>query len=179
MAHQNVRSKPVASVAAGPGLVSCSSRITVRTAAPNEPPTCCRIRVALLALGTCFGASPVEAALIAALLEVARTITVLPERAALIRLIIAEATRFPMLVQPWRDRGTVTDIISAQLSRLADRGLLTFDDPVQATQHLSALTLSQLNTRSLFGTLPLTDAEIEQVIRSGVHVYLLAYGPRP
>ena len=103
----------------------------------------------------------------------------LPERAALIRLIIAEATRFPMLVQPWRDRGTVTDIISAQLSRLADRGLLTFDDPVQATQHLSALTLSQLNTRSLFGTLPLTDAEIEQVIRSGVHVYLLAYGPRP
>jgi TetR/AcrR family transcriptional regulator, mexJK operon transcriptional repressor len=130
-------------------------------------------------LGDVRDESAVEAALIAALLEVARTITVLPERAALIRLIIAEATRFPMLVQPWRDRGTVTDIISAQLSLLADRGLLTFDDPVQATQHLSALTLSQLNTRSLFGTLPLTDAEIEQVIRSGVHVYLLAYGPRP
>ena len=130
-------------------------------------------------LGDIRDQSAVEPALIAALLDVARTITVLPERAALIRLIIAEATRFPMLVQPWRDRGTVTDIISAQLSRLADRGLLTFDDPVQATQHLSALTLSQLNTRSLFGTLPLTDAEIEQVIRSGVHVYLLAYGPRP
>ena len=48
---------------------------------------------------------------------------------------------------------------------------------MQATRHLSALTLSQLNTRSLFGTLPITDAEIEQVIRSGVHVYLLAYGP--
>ena len=130
-------------------------------------------------LGDIRDQSAVEPALIAALLDVARTITVLPERAALIRLIIAEATRFPMLVQPWRDRGTVTDIISAQLSRLADRGLLTFDDPIQATQHLSALTLSQLNTRSLFGTLPLTEAEIEQVIRSGVHVYLLAYGPRP
>jgi TetR/AcrR family transcriptional repressor of mexJK operon len=129
-------------------------------------------------LGDLRDQSAVEPVLIAALLEVARTITVLPERAALIRLIIAEASRFPMLVQPWRDRGTVTDIISAQLSQLADRGLLTFDDPVQATQHLSALTLSQLNTRSLFGTLPLNDAEIEQVIRSGVHVYLLAYGPR-
>ena len=95
-----------------------------------------------------------------------------------IRLIIAEGSRFPALIQPWRERGTVTDIISARLTRLADRGLLTFDDPVQATQHLSALTLSQLNTRSLFGTLPLSDAEIEQVIRSGVRVYLLAYGPR-
>ena len=129
-------------------------------------------------LGDVRDEAAVEPALIAALLEVARTITVMPERAALIRLIIAEATRFPVLVQPWRDRGTVTDIISSRLAQLADRGLLTFDDPIQATQHLSALTLSQLNTRSLFGTLPLADAEIEQVVRSGVHVYLLAYGPR-
>jgi AcrR family transcriptional regulator len=123
--------------------------------------------------------SAVEPALVAVLLEVARTITQLPERAALIRLIIGEATRFPALVQPWRDRGTVTDIISSRLTRLADRGLLTFDDPVQATRHLSALTLNQLNTRSLFGTLPLTDTEIDQEIRSGVHVYLQAYAPRP
>jgi AcrR family transcriptional regulator len=123
--------------------------------------------------------SALEPALVAVLLEVARTITQLPERAALIRLIIAEATRFPTLVQPWRDRGTVTDIISARLTRLADRGLLVFDDPVQATQHLSALTLNQLNTRSLFGTLPLTDPEIDRVIRSGVKVYLQAYAPRP
>ena len=128
-------------------------------------------------LGDVRDQSDLEPALVAVLLDVARTITQLPERAALIRLIIAEATRFPSLVQPWRDRGTVTDVISSRLNRLADRGLLTFDDPVQATQHLSALTLSQLNTRSLFGTLPITDAEIEQVIRSGVHVYLLAYAP--
>jgi AcrR family transcriptional regulator len=123
--------------------------------------------------------SEVEPALVETLLDVARTITQLPERAALVRLIIAEASRFPTLVQPWRERGTVTDVISSRLTRLADRGLLVFDDPVLATQHLSALTLSQLNTRSLFGTLPLTDAEIEQVIRSGVHVYLQAYAPRP
>ena len=129
-------------------------------------------------LGGLRDQAAVEPALVAALLEVARTITQLPERAGLIRLFIAEASRFPILVQPWRDRGTVTDIISARLSQLADRGLLTFDDPVQATQHLSALTLSQLNTRSLFGTLPLADTEIERVIRSGVHVYLLAYVPR-
>jgi AcrR family transcriptional regulator len=120
-----------------------------------------------------------EPALVAALLRLAQTVTQLPERAALVRLIIAEASRFPVLAQPWRDRGTVRDVFVARLIRLADRGLLILDDPVQATQHLSALTLSQLNTHSLFGTVPLTEAEIDQVVRSGVHVFLLAYAPRP
>jgi AcrR family transcriptional regulator len=130
-------------------------------------------------LGDIRAQPAVEPALVAALLEVARTVTQRPERAALIRLIIAEATRFPVLAQPWLDRGTVTDVFTTRLTQLTDRGLLTLDDPVQATQHLSALTLNQLNLRSLFGTLPLTDVDIEQVIRSGVHVFLLAYGPRP
>jgi hypothetical protein len=49
---------------------------------------------------------------------------------------------------------------------------------VQATQHLTALTLNQLNARTLFGTIELTDAELDQVIRGGVHVFLMAYGPR-
>ena len=49
---------------------------------------------------------------------------------------------------------------------------------MEATQHLTALTLNQLNTRSLFGTFEISAAETERVIRSGVHVFLLAYGPR-
>jgi AcrR family transcriptional regulator len=130
------------------------------------------------ALGDVSDAAALEPALVAGLLELARTVTQLPERAALIRLIIAEAPRYPMLAQPWRNRGTVTDTIARPLARLAGLGLLTIDDPVQATQHLTALTLNQLNARSLFGTLPIADAETEQVIRSGVHVFLLAYGPR-
>ena len=129
-------------------------------------------------LGEVREPSAVEPALVAALLEVARSVTQLPERTSLLRLIISEATRFPVLAQPWRNRGTVTDVFTTRLARLTDRGLLTFDNPAQAMQHLSALTLNQLNTRSLWGTLPLADAEIEQVIRSGVHVFLLAYGPR-
>jgi AcrR family transcriptional regulator len=122
-------------------------------------------------------ASALEQTLVETLLEMGRTITQLPERAALIRLLITEARRFPALTEPWRNRGTVTDVISARLTRLADRGLLVFDDPVQATQHLTALTLNQLNTRSLFGTFKISEAETEKVIRSGVHVFLLAYGP--
>jgi TetR/AcrR family transcriptional regulator, mexJK operon transcriptional repressor len=122
--------------------------------------------------------SGLEPALVAALLELARTVTQLPQRAAMIRLIIAEAGRFPVLAQPWRKRGTITDVFARQLTRLAAQGLLVFDDPVQATQHLTALTLNQLNARSLFGTIEVTDAEIDQVVRSGVHVFLLAYGPR-
>ena len=118
-----------------------------------------------------------EPALVATVLELSRTVTQLPERVALVRLIISEAPRVPVLAQPWRNRGTITDIFVKQLTRLAAHGLLTFDDPVQATQHLTALTLSQLNTRSLFGTVPISDAESEQVVRSGVHVFLLAYGP--
>ena len=129
-------------------------------------------------LGPVREPAAVEPALVAALLEVARNVTQLPERTALLRLIISEATRFPVLAQPWRDRGTVTDVFTNRLAQLTDRGLLSFGDPVQAMQHLSALTLNQLNTRSLWGTLPLTDAEIEQVIRSGVRVFLLAYRPR-
>ena len=122
--------------------------------------------------------SALEPTLVETLLDMGRTVTQLPERAALIRLLITEARRFPVLTEPWRSRGTVTDAIAGRLIRLADRGLLVFDDPVQATQHLTALTLNQLNTRSLFGTFEISDAETEQVIRSGVHVFLLAYGPR-
>ncbi|HEY2279357.1 MAG TPA: hypothetical protein VGI00_13445 [Streptosporangiaceae bacterium] len=56
----------------------------MRTAAPNEPPTCCRIRAGdLRADDRPDGRDPPA-------------------------------------------RGTVTDIISAQLSRLADRGLLAY-----------------------------------------------------
>jgi TetR/AcrR family transcriptional regulator, mexJK operon transcriptional repressor len=119
-----------------------------------------------------------EPALVATVLELSRTVTQLPERVALVRLIISEASRFPVLAQPWRSRGTITDLFVKQLIRLAALGLLTFDDPVEATQHLTALTLNQLNTRTLFGTLSISDAESELVVRSGVHVFLLAYGPR-
>lgn len=130
------------------------------------------------ALGGVSDPAALEPALVATLLELARTITQLPERATLIRLIIAEAPRFPILAQPLHHRGTVTAAIARPLTRLAELGLLAIDDPQQAAQHLTALTLNQLNARSLFGTLPVTDAEIEQVVRSGVHVFLRAYGPR-
>jgi TetR/AcrR family transcriptional repressor of mexJK operon len=119
-----------------------------------------------------------EPALVATVLELSRTVTQLPERVALVRLIISEASRFPVLAQPWRSRGTITDLFVRQLIRLAALGLLAFDDPVEATQHLTALTLNQLNTRTLFGTLSISDAESELIVRSGVHVFLLAYGPR-
>jgi AcrR family transcriptional regulator len=65
--------------------------------------------------------SELEPALVAAILELARTVTQLPQRAAMIRLIIAEAGRFPILAQPWRYRGTVTDVFAKQLIRLAAR----------------------------------------------------------
>jgi hypothetical protein len=52
------------------------------------------------------------------------------------------------------------------------------DRALARARHLTALTLNQLNTRSLFGTFEISDAESKRVIRSGVHVFLLAYGPR-
>ena len=39
------------------------------------------------------------------------------------------------------------------------------------------MTSPSMPRRPAFGALPVTDAEIERVIRSGVHVFLLAYGP--
>ena len=50
-------------------------------------------------------------------------------------------------------------------------------DPALAAEHLSALTLGQVNNKSMMGTVQLSDAEADQIISSGIAAFLRAYGP--
>jgi TetR/AcrR family transcriptional regulator, mexJK operon transcriptional repressor len=116
----------------------------------------------------------VEKSLVSFIREAVRAVTQTPERASLVRLVIAEHPRFTALLDLWQGRG-LTPLIAAPIARLAAAGLLTADDPTEAAGHLSALTFGQINNRSMMGTLPLSDAEIDRIITSGVRVFLCAY----
>jgi TetR/AcrR family transcriptional regulator, mexJK operon transcriptional repressor len=97
------------------------------------------------------------------------------ERSALIRLMMAEAPHFPELqIVQMRPRG-ITAAIAERLIILDARGLLDVPDPVEAANHLFALTMGQMNNRSLFGTLPLPDEEITRMATSGAQAFLRAY----
>jgi TetR/AcrR family transcriptional regulator, mexJK operon transcriptional repressor len=101
-----------------------------------------------------------------------------PERSAMIRLMMSEAPHFPELLDvQMRPRG-ITASIAERLVRLNRRGLLDVPEPEEAANHLFALTMGQMNNRSLFGALPLTDEEITRMASRGARAFLRAYRPR-
>ena len=97
------------------------------------------------------------------------------ERSAVIRLMMTEASHFPELrdVQ-MRPRG-ITGAIAERLTRLAARGLLDVPEPEEAANHLFSLTMGQLNNRTLFGAIPVSDEEITRMASSGARAFLRAY----
>jgi TetR/AcrR family transcriptional regulator, mexJK operon transcriptional repressor len=100
------------------------------------------------------------------------------DRAALVRLMISEVPHFPQLQAMQVRPRSITAAISERLTRLAARGLLDIPEPQEAANHLFSLTMGQMNNRSLFGALPLTDAEIRRMATSGARAFLRAYLPR-
>jgi TetR/AcrR family transcriptional regulator, mexJK operon transcriptional repressor len=101
-----------------------------------------------------------------------------PDRAALVRLMMSEAAHFPEIrVVQMRPRG-ITAIIAERLTTLAARGLLEVPEPEEAANHLFSLTMGQMNNRSLFGALTLSDEEIRRMATSGARAFLRAYLPR-
>ena len=118
----------------------------------------------------------VQSALTTSIREIVRAITRAPERATLVRLLISEAPHFPAILDLWHNRGIVP-LIAEPLAKLAAAGLLDADDPAQAAEHLSALTLGQVSNKSLMGTIPLTDSETDRIVVSGVAAFMRAYAP--
>jgi TetR/AcrR family transcriptional repressor of mexJK operon len=108
--------------------------------------------------------------------EITRSIARAPERSTLVRLLITEAPHFPALIDLMHTRA-VTPLIAAPLARLGMAGRLAIADATQAAEHLAALTFDQVNSRSLLGTLSLSDEETGRLISSGVRVFLSAYRP--
>ena len=118
----------------------------------------------------------VRPALTASIRDIVRTITRSPERSTLVRLLISEAPHFPAILDLWHNRGIVP-LIAERLAKLAAAGLLDTDDPAQAAEHLSALTLGQVNNKSMMGTIQLTDSEADRIIVGGIAVFMRAYAP--
>ena len=91
---------------------------------------------------------------------------------------MSEAPYFPELREVQMRPRSVTGAIAERLTRLAARGLLDVPEPEEAANHLFALTMGQMNNRSLFGALPLSDEEIRRMASSGARAFLRAYRPR-
>jgi TetR/AcrR family transcriptional regulator, mexJK operon transcriptional repressor len=110
-------------------------------------------------------------------LEVARSMTTAPDRIALVRLIMSEAPYFPALLRAERGPTTMHGSITAYLARLAGEGHLAISDPAEAAEHLIALTINQINARTMFGVIPVSDGEVERIITGGVAAFVRAYRP--
>lgn len=116
-------------------------------------------------------APDLEAALVAFGQEFTSGVAQTQDRNAMVRLIVAEAPHFPDLLERWRGVG-------AQQQMLADR-LAAFDvpDPVEAAAYLGILVTAQAQGRTLYGTVPISDDELEGLVASGVRVFLRAFRP--
>lgn len=119
----------------------------------------------------------IEAALIAFGREFAAAMLRSPERSAVIRLIGAEVAHFPELTRYVRGIGPVQQAVAERLAQLADDGVLDLPDPVEAAEFLGLLVTGRVLNRSLSGAIDLADAEIEQLVSSGVQIFLRAYRP--
>jgi AcrR family transcriptional regulator len=103
-----------------------------------------------------------------------------PRLLALRRLVIAEAGRFPELGQLFYERGPGRTIsaLADTFERLAARGVLQVEDPQLAAAHFNWLIMSSpLNEAMLLGReVPPPGAELDRHVRTGVRVFLAAYG---
>jgi TetR/AcrR family transcriptional repressor of mexJK operon len=98
------------------------------------------------------------------------------ERAAVLRLMIAEAPHFPGLLEETATN-SVQRALADRLAELADKGLLDVPDPMEAAEFLGLLVTGRVNNRSWHGAVGLDDAVIAQLVAGGVRVFLRAYGP--
>jgi len=120
----------------------------------------------------------VEANIIAFACELALLTARSSERSALIRLTMTEAPHFAELREVQMRPRSITAAIAERLTRLAARGLLEVPEPDEAANHLFALTMGQMNNRSMFGALRLSDEEIGRMATSGARAFVRAYRPR-
>jgi AcrR family transcriptional regulator len=105
--------------------------------------------------------------------EIARS----AERAAVMRLMIAEASHFPDLIRERPEDRPVQRALADRLAELGEQGLLEVPDPLEAAEFLGLLVTGRVNNRSWYGAVRLDDAEIDRLVTGGVRVFLRAYRP--
>ena len=105
--------------------------------------------------------------------EIARS----ADRAAVMRLMIAEATHFPALLKPNPTTRSVQHALADRLAELSEQGLLDIPDPMEAAEFLGLLVTGRVNARSWYGAVHLDDAEIGHLVEGGIRIFLRAYRP--
>ena len=119
----------------------------------------------------------IEAALTRFGREFATEIARSAERAAVMRLMIAEGSHFPVLLQRSSTNTSVQRALAGRLAELTEEGRLEVPDPMEAAEFLGLLVTGRVNNRSWYGAVQLDDAEIAQLVAGGVRVFLRAYRP--
>jgi TetR/AcrR family transcriptional repressor of mexJK operon len=97
---------------------------------------------------------------------------------ALRRLLNAELTRFPDLIDIVRGRAAdrVAEALADKLARLSVAGRLRRLDPAQAAEQFIALLTGPMEARSRLGTREVPDEELWDVTRAAVTTFLRAFG---
>lgn len=110
------------------------------------------------------------------------TVVLTPRLMQLRRLVIAEVTRFPELARVLHESGPTRAIaqLSATFKILADRGLLSIDDPALAASAFNWLVMSEpLNQAMLLDDKAIPgEQQLRQYADQGVRVFLAAYSTR-
>jgi TetR/AcrR family transcriptional regulator, mexJK operon transcriptional repressor len=105
-----------------------------------------------------------------------------PRVLALRRLMIGEVHRFPDLAATYYERapGRVLAALADVLGALAERGLLTVDDPAEAAAHFAFLVLGRPLDHGMFhvSAEPARAADVERSADRTVAVFLAAYRHR-
>ncbi|WP_036554199.1 TetR/AcrR family transcriptional regulator [Nocardiopsis sp. CNT312] len=108
------------------------------------------------------------------------TVVLTPRLMRLRRMVIGEVARFPELARVLYECGPQRAIaaLAESFSRLADRGLLSVEDPQRAASHFNWLVMSEpVNRVMLLGDEAIPgEAELRRHVDEGVRVFLAAYG---
>lgn len=110
------------------------------------------------------------------------TVVLTPRLMQLRRLVIGEVNRFPDLARVLYEGGPqrAISLLAAIFTDLAERGLLTIEDPIVAATHFNWLIMADpLNRAMLLGddAIPLPE-ELRRHVAEGVRIFLAAYGAR-
>ncbi|WP_040684521.1 TetR/AcrR family transcriptional regulator [Nocardiopsis halotolerans] len=108
------------------------------------------------------------------------TVVLTPRLMQLRRMVIGEVARFPELARVLYECGPQRAIsaLAESFARLADRGLLSLEDPLRAASHFNWLVMSEpVNRAMLLGDEAIPSVEeLCAHADEGVRVFLAAYG---
>ncbi|OIV36622.1 hypothetical protein BIV57_15315 [Mangrovactinospora gilvigrisea] len=107
-----------------------------------------------------------------------------PVHFAMVRQIQAEVRHLPPdVVAAWQATGPAAAAaeLARRLAAFADLGLLDLhgERPARVAAHLTHLAGTEVVTRSGYGSLPMDEGLVEEILSSGVRAFLRAYAACP